>query len=141
MDVKRLSIAALVGVLFTISAIGQDEDVLLGPEINEACMECAVVYDIRAVTSERQLANTLEEHPLQGPFIKIPLSGDRDAQPEIGAYGSRKMRKQLERTVYEVIVRFDDDRFRLIEVDDISNLHVGDRVRVNQNRIEPVDAP
>jgi hypothetical protein len=141
MHVTRLSLAALLGVSFAMPVIGQDADVLLGPEINEACKECAVVYDIRAVTSERQLANTLEEHPLQGPYIKFPLSSDPAAQPEVGAYGSRKMRKQLERTVYEVIVRFDDDRFRLIEVNDISDLQIGDRVRVHQNRIEPVDAP
>ena len=55
--------------------------------------------------------------------------------------GSKEMRKELQETFYEVVVRFDDDRFTLFEVSDVSGFQVGDRVRVRQNRIEPIDRP
>jgi len=141
MHVARFSLAALLGALFTTPVIGQDPGRLSGPAVNQPCMECGVIFDIRSVTTEREVAKKFDDHPLEGPFIKFPLSRDPAAKPEVGVIGSKEMREQLEQTVYEVVVRFDDNRFTLIEVSDVSNLHVGDRVHVHQNRIEPVDTP
>lgn len=38
---------------------------------------------------------------------------------------------------YEVLVRFDDGRYALYEQEDVSDLRVGDKVRVIDNRAVP----
>jgi len=142
MHLARFVFAALPGFLCSNLAIAQDTGSLSGPSVNQACMECGVIYEIKAITSEREVARTLEEtaSPM-GPFINIPLTRNPSAKPQIGAIGDKKMRNQLERTVYEIVVRFDDDRFVRVEASDVSGLNVGDRVRVQQNRVEPVNPP
>jgi hypothetical protein len=41
---------------------------------------------------------------------------------------------------YEVVIRFDDNRWSRIELPDVSGLKAGDRVHVHRNRIEPDDS-
>jgi len=56
----------------------------------------------------------------------------------VGAAGSETMRRRILQITYEVTVSFDDGRFGLIEVQDIDDLRVGDRVRVDGSRLELV---
>ncbi len=140
MSFMRFTCAALLGTLLVAPVFSQEEGRLSGPAVDQPCMECGVIYEIKAITTERAVAKTLEERaPPAGPFINIPLT--RKAEPEIGVIGSKQRREQLTETEYEVVVRYDDGRFTLIKVRDVSNLRVGDRVHVHQNRIEPIDKP
>lgn len=136
----RLIVALVPIAVFATSVPAQDLEYVPDPAADQPCKECGVIYEIRPVTTEREVARTMEERaPPAGPFISFPLTRDPQAKPQIGVIGSKEMRKQLQETYYEVVVRFDDDRFTLIEVSDVSGYQVGDRVRVSQNRIEPLD--
>ena len=139
----RFFVVVVLAALVALAAFAQNPDRLSGPAVNDPCMECGVIYEIRPITSERPVAKTTMEEgaPPVGPTINFPLTRDPDAKAEVDVFGSKKMREGLEETVYEVVVRFDDDRFTRVEVSDVSNLQVGDRVHVHQNRIEPVDQP
>ena len=137
---SRFILFALLGVLFATPVTGQETGDVPDSMASEPCRQCGTIFEIKPITTERELARTFEEQaPPAGPFINIPLTRNPDAQAEIGVYGSRKRRKEMVETEYEVVVRYDDDRFTVLRVRDIANMRVGDRVRVNQNRIEPID--
>ena len=114
------------------------------PEKGKPCTDCGVILEIREIAIKRELANTPGNSPLQDersppaqPMIRIPLTNRPEANvPKLDVYGSRSMRKQLEDSVYEVVIRYDDGRFTRIEVPAVGQLYVGARVRVYQNRIE-----
>ena len=140
MSFLRFSLVALLSLLFATPVMGQYGMVDPDQAREEGCRECGTIFDIKAITTEREFARTLEEQaPPAGPFLNIPLTRNPNAQAEIGVMGSRQMRKELVETEYEVVVRYDDDRFTILRIRDISNMRVGDRVRVIQNRIEPIE--
>ena len=140
MHFARCILFAVLVFLPPTLATAQYSDRPSGPGIDQLCKECGVIYEIRRLTSEREFAKTLEERtPEAGPIINIPLGRNPNAKPQIGVYGSREMREQMQEHVYEVVIRFDDGRFTRIEVSDISDLSIGARVRVYQNRIERYD--
>ena len=100
-----------------------------------------MVYEIRQLTGERELARTLEEQaPEAGPIITIPLTRKPEARPRVSVVASEAARKSMVESTYEVVIRYDDGRFTRREVSDISNLSIGARVHVHQNRIEPADS-
>jgi hypothetical protein len=139
-QLARVFFAAMLAVFGSTVALAQDSNQLSGPAVNQPCMECGVIYEIKTLTSEREVARTVEERaPPAGPFINIPLGRNPVSQPSIGAIGDKKMRSQFEETTYEIVVRFDDDRFQRLETRDVSGLYVGDRVRVRQNRVERIE--
>lgn len=142
MRLKYLAFVAVLGVLPAAPASGQEPDVPPQPTEGASCAQCGVIYDIKTITTEAPHAAEREPDQAQapvGPFVKIPLTSNPNAQAEFGAYGSKEWRKQHEQTTYQVIVRFDDGRYTMIETDDASGLHLGQRVRVQQKRIEPLD--
>jgi len=144
MRLKYFAFAAVLGVLPFAPASGQEPDVPPQPHEGAACPQCGVIYDIKTITTETPRATEQEPDQSQsqapvGPFVKIPLTSNPNAQAEFGAYGSKAWRKQHEQTTYQVIVRFDDGRYTMIETDDASGLRLGQRVRVQQKRIEPLD--
>lgn len=142
MNFARFVILVFLVVQPTSFAIAQNSHRPSGPGVDQLCKECGVIYEIRQLTSEREFARTLEERvPEAGPTINIPLGRNPNAKPQISVYGSRKMREQMQEHIYEVVIRFQDGRFMRIEVSDVSNLSLGERVRVYQNRIEPDDRP
>ncbi len=131
--------ALMLAICCSSLALAQDDGRLSGPAVNQECMECGVIYEIKAITTEREVARTIEEEaPPAGPFINIPLGRNPVEKPRIGAIGDERMRSQLEQTEYEIVVRFDDDRFVRIVSSDVTGLRVGDRVRVRKNRVEPL---
>ena len=140
MAFSRFILVVFVSSWFAVPVTGQDGSVAADPVREEACRQCGTIFEIKPIITERELARTVEERaPPAGPFLNIPLTRDPNARAEIGVIGSRQMREDLQQTEYEVVVRYDDDRFTLLRVRDIYNLRVGDRVRVVQNRIEPID--
>jgi hypothetical protein len=48
------------------------------------------------------------------------------------------MRERLMQISYEVILRFDDGRYGLLELEDAGDFRVNDRVRVVNNMLEPL---
>ncbi|MGD2139834.1 MAG: hypothetical protein PVH25_05525 [Burkholderiales bacterium] len=140
MLVTRLILVVLTSVLLATLANAQEAGEPAQPQTGQSCRDCGVIYDIRTITSERAAAKTfVDETPPAGPYIRFPLSKSPDEKAEVGVYGNERQRAELERTTYEVVVRFDDGRYTLIEMDDASGFRIGERVRVHQNRVEPVD--
>jgi hypothetical protein len=141
MHIARFAVLAFPVVALTALAIAQESSQPLGPGKDQLCRECGVVYEIRQLTGERELARTLEEQaPEAGPIITIPLGKKTDGKPRIGVVASESARKSMVESTYEVVIRYDDGRFTRREVSDISNLSIGARVHVHQNRIEPADS-
>ena len=50
--------------------------------------------------------------------------------------GNREWQNRISTTRYEFTVRMDDGEFRVVNKDGVSDLRVGDRVRVDGGRIE-----
>ena len=53
-----------------------------------------------------------------------------------GSVGNREWQNRINSTRYEFTVRMDDGDFRLVQKDGVSDLRVGDRVRLDGERIE-----
>lgn len=140
-------ISRLVCVLFAAVALllaadggaqvkGERDD----PSVSLPCPECGVIYDIREIKRERESARNLPQNPaLVGPMIRFTLGDKADRQPHVDVVGSRSMREAMIDRYYEVVVRFDDNRWQRIELPDATGLKIGDRIHVHQNQIEPDD--
>lgn len=102
------------------------------------CRECGVVTSIRELQREREAARTVTERlPPVGPVFSFSFGGDApDKHVFVGAVGDREMRDSLIEISYEVTVRFDDGRYRVLETRDGVDLRVGDAVKVVNNKIE-----
>jgi len=136
----RFVLLAVPFALLTAFAFAQYSSAPSGPGVDQLCRECGVIYEIRQIASESEFARTLEERASPaGTTINIPLGKKSDNRPQLGVYGTRDMRKQLEERVYEVVIRYDDGRFTRREVSNAPYLSIGARVRVYPNHIEPYD--
>jgi hypothetical protein len=124
---------ALASLLFAASIAHAQE-----PSVRAPCPECGTIISIREIRTEREAARLLPERaPSVGPFIQFSL-GDLN-KPRVGGVGDEQMRERLSQRRYEVTIRFDDERYGLVEVSDASAFMVGDRVHVHQGRIEHYD--
>jgi len=106
--------------------------------IREQCRECGVVTSIRELQREREAARTVTERlPPVGPVFSFSFGGDAPAKHVfVGAVGNQEMRDSLVEISYEVTVRFNDGRYRVLETRDGVDLRVGDAVKVVNNKIE-----
>ena len=102
------------------------------------CRECGVVAGIRELQREREAARTLAERlPPVGPVFSFSFGGDAQGKHFfVGAVGNQEMRDSLVEISYEVTVRFNDGRYRVLETRDGVDLRVGDPVKVVNNKIE-----
>ena len=96
------------------------------------CADCGVVRQVRTITKELQPSANTETKP-SGLVASVPFGGGK---PQVGSsvrYGSDEV-KTTEK--WEVTIRMDDERFRIITVDEKPNLREGDKVRVDdRNKI------
>jgi hypothetical protein len=122
--------------------------------VKGTCVNCAVIRSIRQIERERasprQMPNYISspeyrdtlsfgEQPLVGPVVGLSFGpGSTNNKPYVGAAGSPAMRQRLMQISYEVILRFDDGRYGLLELDDVSDFRAGDHVRVVDNLLEPL---
>ena len=53
-----------------------------------------------------------------------------------GSVGNREWQNRINNTRYEFTVRMDDGDFHLVQKNGVSDLRVGDRVRVDRGQIE-----
>ncbi|HEX4984784.1 MAG TPA: hypothetical protein VFV71_01805 [Burkholderiales bacterium] len=101
------------------------------------CRECGVITSIREIQQERAAASTVTEGlPPVGPVFGFTFGGDKPAKGFVGAVGSAEMRNRLTEISYEVIVRYNDGRYGLVDTRYGADLRVGDRVKVVRNQIE-----
>jgi outer membrane lipoprotein SlyB len=69
--------------------------------------------------------------------LYIPMGpGRKQGDAFAGSVGNREWQNRISSTRYEYTVRMDDGDFRLVSKDGVSDLQVGDRVRLEGNRIE-----
>lgn len=102
-----------------------------------ACRECGVITSVREVQREREAARTMAEGlPPVGPVFGFTFGGDLPAKAFVGAVGSEEMRDRLTEISYEVIVRYNDGRFGVVDTRYGAELRVGDPVKVVRNQIE-----
>jgi outer membrane lipoprotein SlyB len=97
------------------------------------CSECGVVTSIRSVTKQAPPVVQNESKP-SGLVATIPL-GSGSAQ--VGS--STKLGRDVPSVTqsWEVIVRLDDGRYRVVVLDAQPNVAKGDRVRVDEGKIVP----
>jgi hypothetical protein len=130
------AVALLLGTNCGAQAKGGRDD----PSVSVPCPECGVIYEVREIRRERESARNVPQNPaLVGPMIRFTLGDKADRQPHVDVVGSRSMREAMIDRHYEVVVRFDDNRWQRIELPDATGLKAGDRIHVHQNRIEPDD--
>jgi hypothetical protein len=126
----------LAGVCAAQEKGGRDD-----PSVRLPCPQCGVIYEIREIKRERESArNAPRDAPPMGPMIRFSLGDKSDRQPHVDVVGSRSMREEMIDRYYEVVVRFDDNRWQRIELPDATGLKAGDRIHVHQGRIEPDDS-
>jgi hypothetical protein len=95
------------------------------------CPECGVVRSVRAMKKELAPNANTESKP-SGLVATIPF-GKGAGKPEIGS--SSKVGKDAVSTIetWEVTIRLDDGRYRLLTMDERPDLREGDKVRVEPN--------
>lgn len=118
--------------------------------VKAECATCGVIRSIRAVERERKTSREVPAYmtsdqyldtrrysePRVGPVFGLTFGPGQETRSFVGAAGSETMRQRILEIGYEIVVRYDDGRFGLIEEDDPGSLRVGDRVRVVDNRVE-----
>jgi len=94
-----------------------------------ACADCGVVRSVRRVKREIRPDASTESKP-SGLVAEIPLGGGK---PKVGS--SARVGGDVVSTseTWEITVRLDDGRFRMIVVDKAPDLREGDKVRIEPN--------
>lgn len=130
------AVALFLGTVCSVQGKGGRDD----PSVTVPCPECGTVYEVREIRRERESVRNVPPNPAPvGPMIRFTLGDKADRKPHVDVLGSRSMREAMTDTYYEVVVRFDDNRWQRIELPDATGLKVGDRIHVHQSRIEPDD--
>ena len=105
-------------------------DVLLKKE----CADCGEIRSIRRVERQQRPPNATPESP-SGLVASIPLDGSK---PIVGSSTRADRRNEPPIVTYEVIVKLDDGRIRIIVQDEEpAGLQMGDRVRIEDNKVRP----
>jgi len=91
------------------------------------CTECAVVRSVRMIAHDIGSPNTTEGKP-SGLVATIPFGGGK---PQVGS-SSKIGADKIERSQrWEITVRFDDGRYRIVNVDAQPEFKEGDKVRID----------
>jgi outer membrane lipoprotein SlyB len=109
-----------------------------GISIVMRCKDCGVINSIREIQQPHQgTPSGVASGSLVGLVVYIPLGrGANETGSYAGSVGSREWQQRTSSTRYEFTVRMDDGDFRLVNKDGISDLRVGDRVRLSRGQIE-----
>lgn len=96
------------------------------------CADCGVVRSVRAKTKELRGADTTDDARPSGLVATIPL-GKGGGKPEAGS--STRIGKDAVATSesWEIVVRMDDGRMRVMNVTQRPEVRDGDKVRVEPN--------
>jgi len=96
------------------------------------CADCGVVRSVRTLTKELRGPDTTDDPRPSGLVASIPL-GKGGGKPEAGS--STRIGKDAVPTAesWEIIVRLDDGRMRVLTVTQRPEVREGDKVRVEAN--------
>ena len=98
------------------------------------CADCGEVRSIRRVEREQRPSANAPESP-SGLVASIPLDGSK---PIVGSSTRADRRREPPLVTYEVIVRLDDGRIRILTQDEEpEGIQMGDRVRIEDNKVRP----
>ena len=137
MNKRLIAGFALACALVTAGHLGAQQDSPAKDRNDPSCRECGVITSIRELQKERAQASTVTEGlPTVGPVFGFTFGGDAPAKGYVGAVGNEEMRARLTEITYEVIVRYNDGRYGVIETRDGVDLRIGDRVKVDRNKID-----
>ena len=112
-----------------------------GVSVVMRCRDCGVISSIREAQQARQGTSPGTSPGMGGDspvglVIYIPMGPGRNrADSYAGSVGSREWQNRINSTHYEFTVRMDDGDFRLVQKDGISDLQVGDRVRLERGQL------
>jgi hypothetical protein len=141
--VPRLLIAAVFALAALGEVFAQPAGTRPAPDspVNSVvmrCRQCGVINSVREVQQQRDgVTPGLGPDAPVGLVLYIPVGpGSRQGEGFAGSVGNREWQNRIATTRYEYTVRMDDGDFRIVNKDGISDLQVGDRVRVDGGRIE-----
>jgi hypothetical protein len=103
---------------------------------NQTCAECGEIRSVRRVEREARPSTAVQERERREPsglVATIPLDGSK---PRVGSSTREEKRREPPLVTYEIIVRMDDGRVRIVSQDEGEDLHLGDRVRVEENKVK-----
>ena len=101
------------------------------------CPDCGVVRSIRSIQKEARPVPADSTKP-SGLVATIPLGSSgakHGAKPQVGSSSDLGRDVVPEASTWEVIVRLDDGRFRVVVLDESPNLRVGDKVKVEDGKV------
>lgn len=109
-----------------------------GVSVVMRCKECGIINSIREVQQRREgVTPGLGPDSPVGLVIYIPVGPGRDkADAYAGSVGNKEWQNRINSTHYEYTVRMDDGDYRVVEKVGVSDLQVGDRVRLDHGQIE-----
>ena len=140
---RRTAAAALLSLAALPGAYAQPAGTTPLPDssVNSVvmrCRQCGVVNAIREVQQQREGTTPgLGADSPVGLVLYIPTGpGSKRGDAFAGSVGNREWQNRINSTRYEFTVRMDDGEFRVVNKDGVSDLQVGDRVRIDGGRIE-----
>jgi hypothetical protein len=92
-----------------------------------SCSDCAEVRSVRQVTKELPQTELTQQQPT-GLVASVPLGGGKTKIGSSTNLGSEAVRTS---TQWEVTMRYDDGRYRLMMLDKQPDFAEGDRVRID----------
>ena len=106
----------------------------LKSDVLRTCPDCGEIRSIRRIERQQRPPAGTPERP-SGLVATIPLDGSK---PTLGSSTRADRKAEPPLVTYEVIVMLDDGRARIvIQDDEPEGLKIGDRVRVEDNRVVP----
>ncbi len=118
-------------LLVSAAAIAAPPDTKLPPpEPASACADCGVVRSVRMITKELRADPAKSDSRPSGLVASVPLGGGK-----VEAGSSSKIGKDAPTTSerWEIVIRLDDGRFRVVNATEQPEVQVGDQVRVEAN--------
>jgi hypothetical protein len=91
------------------------------------------VNSVRSIKKDEPTANSADTKP-SGLVATIPLGGGK---PHVGSSTKYGAEESTRTTTWEVIVRMDDGRIRILTLGEDPRVNKGDKVRVVENRVVP----
>jgi hypothetical protein len=100
----------------------------------KTCAECGEVRSVRRIQRDQKPSANAPDAP-SGLVASIPFGGGK---PTVGSSTRVDRIREPPLVTYEVIVRMDDGRIRIIVQDDEPvDVKMGDRVEIEDNKVRP----
>jgi outer membrane lipoprotein SlyB len=134
---KRILASSIAALSFAAAAQAPSGPAGAPPrsDVLQACSDCGEVRSIRRVEREPRAPNALPEPAPSGLVASIPLGGGKTT---VGSSTREERLRDPPLVTYEVIVRLEDGRVRIVVQDEEPvGLKMGDRVRVEENKVRP----